>query len=155
MQDSITLGVRMNNPFNIRFNRKNHWEGRVWPPAGKDWEFERFISLPYGLRAGFKTLETYINKRACRTIPDIISRYAPRSENQTDKYISFVVRYFKDHSAKYSSWTLNSIRNHNLSSDDDIDMFNLMAAICAYESRYVLTPSSFYNNYPLFRGRAF
>lgn len=79
----VPRGIRNNNPLNIRIG--NMWIGEVLDPTDK--EFEQFISMAYGIRAGFKLLYRYINRYNLRTIEDIISRWAPRSENYTSNYI--------------------------------------------------------------------
>ena len=49
--------------------------------------FVRFSSLTYGLRAAFCILRTYRNKHHAVCIEDIITRWAPPTENDTHKYI--------------------------------------------------------------------
>ena len=48
--------------------------------------------MSYGYRAAFVTLATYLS-RSWNTIEKIISRWAPPSENNTQAYISTVVKY--------------------------------------------------------------
>ena len=82
----IPRGIRNNNPLNIRVG--NVWLGEVPNPTDK--EFEQFVSMFYGLRAGFILLRRYIRRYHLTTVPDIISRWAPGSENNTVKYIDTV-----------------------------------------------------------------
>ena len=82
----IPRGIRNNNPLNIRVG--NVWLGEV--PNPTDNEFEQFVSMFYGLRAGFILLRRYIRRYHFTTVPDIISRWAPGSENNTVKYIDTV-----------------------------------------------------------------
>ena len=82
----IPRGIRNNNPLNIRIG--NVWLGEV--PNPTDNEFEQFVSMFYGLRAGFILLRRYIRRYHLTTVPDIISRWAPGSENNTVKYIDTV-----------------------------------------------------------------
>ena len=82
----IPRGIRNNNPLNIRVG--NVWLGEV--PYPTDNEFEQFVSMFYGLRAGFILLRRYIRRYHLTTVPDIISRWAPGSENNTVKYIDTV-----------------------------------------------------------------
>ena len=82
----IPRGIRNNNPLNIRIG--NVWLGEV--PNPTDNEFEQFVSMFYGLRAGFILLRRYIRRYHLTTVPDIISRWAPSSENNTVKYIDTV-----------------------------------------------------------------
>lgn len=75
-------GIRNNNPLNIR--KGNSWQGEAHPQT--DPAFEQFVSMEYGLRAAMLLLRTYITKHGCRTVKDIISRWAPPSENNTYIY---------------------------------------------------------------------
>jgi hypothetical protein len=58
----------------------------------EDGEFTSFESLPYGVRAGDRTLNTYGLKYGIDTIRDAITRWAPPNENDTEGYIEFVSR---------------------------------------------------------------
>lgn len=90
---STPRGIRNNNPLNIR--KGNSWQGerRVQTDA----QFEQFESMQYGIRAGFKILRNYMSGYGGRvkplvTVHDIISRWAPASENDTCRYIYSVCR---------------------------------------------------------------
>lgn len=84
----IPRGIRNNNPLNIRIG--NSWLGEVKNPT--DNEFEQFVHVCYGLRAGFILLKRYINRYKLNTIEKIISRWAPHNENNTHSYINQVAR---------------------------------------------------------------
>lgn len=84
----IPRGIRNNNPLNIRIG--NTWLGEVKNPT--DNEFEQFVHVCYGLRAGFILLKRYINRYKLNTIEKIISRWAPHNENNTRSYINQVAR---------------------------------------------------------------
>lgn len=88
----MSRGLRNNNPGNIRISSSN-WQGKITP--SKDKEFEQFTSMAYGYRAIFCILRTYIQNYQLKTIPQIVERWAPRNENNTDAYIDFVVRQTK------------------------------------------------------------
>ena len=85
----MTLGERNNNPLNIRKVPGTHWRGEVSSPLGEvgRGSFVRFSSLAYGLRAAFCILRTYRDKYKLVCIEDIITRWAPPTENDTRKYI--------------------------------------------------------------------
>lgn len=85
----MSLGIKNNNPLNVRYSALNRWQGLV----GNEKGFCKFVSLPFGLRAGIITLRTYINKHGLHTVEKIISRWAPTSENNTRSYISYVRSY--------------------------------------------------------------
>ena len=82
-------GIRNNNPLNIRIG--NSWKGEVQYPS--DREFEQFISLFYGLRAAFYLLRRYMLRYHLLTISEIVSRWAPETENATRAYITQVATY--------------------------------------------------------------
>lgn len=79
-------GIRNNNPLNIRIG--NVWLGEV--KENTDGEFEQFTSMLYGLRAAIVLLRRYICHYHLNSIAQIVSRWAPRSENYTSQYIKFV-----------------------------------------------------------------
>lgn len=81
-------GIRNNNPLNIRIG--NVWLGEVKHPTDKS--FEQFIYMEYGIRAGFVILRRYIRRYGIDTIAEIVSRWAPSSENNTKAYISAVAK---------------------------------------------------------------
>lgn len=98
--NKIPRGIRNCNPLNIRIG--NVWLGEVTNPT--DLEFEQFMSMEYGLRAAFVILRRYIRHYHLDTVQQIVSRWAPRSENQTDSYITTVCQQMgieKDTPIKY------------------------------------------------------
>lgn len=48
--------------------------------------------MAHGYRALIKLLQNYRRKHGCKTIADFISRWAPRTENNTSGYITRVCR---------------------------------------------------------------
>lgn len=83
--------LNINNPGNIRIN-DDKFVGEIVPSS--DAAFKEFESMVHGYRAMFKVLETYRNK-GFNTIADIISRWAPAFENDTQGYINFVAGNMK------------------------------------------------------------
>lgn len=79
-------GIRNNNPLNIRIG--NSWLGEVQYPT--DASFEQFVEMKWGVRAAFVILRRYMKRYNLRTIPEIVSRWAPRNENDTLSYIKRV-----------------------------------------------------------------
>jgi hypothetical protein len=84
---SGTLGMRNNNPLNIRYNSGNHWQGLT----GENKGFCTFKSRVYGYRAAFVNLQTY-HVAGKDTIREIINKWAPATENNTAAYISTVCK---------------------------------------------------------------
>lgn len=91
IEKKIPRGIRNNNPLNIRIG--NNWQGEKAVQTDK--VFEQFESMTYGLRAGFKILRNYMSgydgrQRPLNCVADIITRWAPPSENDTKAYIKRV-----------------------------------------------------------------
>lgn len=87
-KQNLPRGIRNNNPLNIR-KSNNAWLGKV---QGTDRAFETFDTMEHGIRAAFIILRTYIRKHGCRFVSDLISRFAPSSENNTAAYIERVLK---------------------------------------------------------------
>lgn len=77
-------GLRNRNPGNIRRSGVRY-KGEC--ARSTDSEFRQFESMEWGYRAMFVLLHTYSRRHGCRTLRDMISRYAPPSENDTEAYI--------------------------------------------------------------------
>ena len=94
----IPLGIRNNNPLNIR-RGKTPWKGEIPhspSPTGEgrgEAAFCKFESIEWGIRAAFCLLRTYSRKYHLTCIADIITRWAPPSENDTSRYICNVCRW--------------------------------------------------------------
>ena len=88
-----TRGLRNNNPLNIRHSR-NKWQGAAATQTDK--AFVQFETMAYGYRAAWKILDTYClnfrRKRQAYNVRNIIARWAPPAENDTEAYIHTVVR---------------------------------------------------------------
>lgn len=83
-------GLRNNNPGNLRIS-KDPWQGLAAKQT--DPEFFTFVDAPYGIRAIARTLVTYQDKHGCRTVAQIIKRWAPpEDKNDTKAYIAAVAR---------------------------------------------------------------
>lgn len=79
-------GIRNNNPGNIR-KGPTAWQGEV---AGDDPDFCTFSAPEWGVRAIARILLTYQAADGCRTLRQIVGRWAPPSENDTDAYLAAV-----------------------------------------------------------------
>lgn len=82
----MARGMSLNNPGNLR-KSKTAWKGKV---ASSDSSFEEFDTPDSGLRAMMKNLANYQKLHGDETLNDVISRYAPSSENDTPDYIKFI-----------------------------------------------------------------
>ena len=80
----MSRGLRNNNPGNIRLGSVRYKGERA---KSSDSAFRQFEGMEWGYRAMFVLLHTYAVKHNCRTLRQMINRYAPPSENHTDNYI--------------------------------------------------------------------
>ena len=85
-------GIRNCNPGNIRNSDATDWKGEVPAGAKKDNSFEEFKDMAHGYRALIKLLQNYRRKYGLQSIADFISRWSPRTENNTSGYITRVCR---------------------------------------------------------------
>lgn len=83
----MSRGLRNCNPGNIRQSRSN-FKGEVRP--SRDSSFKQFESMAYGYRAMFVLLNSYHKRYGLTTIREMISRWAPPTENFTEGYIRLV-----------------------------------------------------------------
>lgn len=86
----IPRGIRNNNPGNIRLT-SDVWTGMR--SRQDDDDFVQFTDLSHGVRAMAITLLNYQDKHDLHTLRDIIHRWAPSAENDTDAYVQSVCRY--------------------------------------------------------------
>lgn len=110
-------GIRNNNPLNIRIG--NTWYGETTSPVES--EFEVFINMTCGIRAGFCILRRYIRKYRRNTIAKIITAWAPSNENNTKAYINTVCKLTGLH------------ENDPIKYEDKPTMVKLVAAMCRVE----------------------
>ena len=84
----MSRGLRNNNPGNIR---RGNFRYKGEKAASEDVAFRQFESIEWGYRAMFALLHTYEVKHNCCTLRQMINRYAPPIENNTENYIRRVV----------------------------------------------------------------
>ncbi|MFC7777714.1 structural protein [Pantoea sp. GCM10028869] len=122
MTTSDARGVRNNNPGNIRWRDK--WMGLVPEQQRTDTAFCQFVSPEYGIRAMMIILHHYQIKHGLNTIADIIQRWAPPEENDTQAYINSVVK-------------VTGITAHKpINVTDSSTMSKLVQAIIVHENGY-------------------
>lgn len=89
-QPTQPRGIRNNNPLNIRRSTQK-WRHKVAIPT--DQSFEQFDRIEWGIRAAFVIMRTYLGRQyRCRTVRDVIARWAPSCENNTENYIYWVCK---------------------------------------------------------------
>lgn len=99
MSNRLPIGIRANNPGNIRVSPNNNWKGRR-AVRQEDGRFEEFETPVDGIRALAVNLTTYYDKHGLATIRDIIGRWAPSNgfdptrsraySQNTDAYVKHV-----------------------------------------------------------------
>lgn len=86
----MSRGIRNNNPGNIRCSA-TIYQGEKRPSTDKS--FKQFCNMAYGYRAMFMLLYTYQKRYGLHTLRQMIARYAPPNENNTDLYIETVATW--------------------------------------------------------------
>ena|GEM_PF-5756100 len=82
---------RANNPCAIRPLGRGKWNGETGIVRVGNGEFSAFRNMTYGVRAGLRCLDTYRTKHRLYTPRQIISRWAPPSDNNpTTSYAEFI-----------------------------------------------------------------
>lgn len=115
-------GLRNNNPGNIRNSDATDWKGEVAAEKKRDNAFEEFEDVAHGYRALLKLLKNYRRKHGLQTISDFISRWAPRTENDTSAYITRVC------------WEMQVPSSYVPDINDKTTMCNFAAAISLVEN---------------------
>jgi|SRR6185312_5952948 len=87
--DRQTRGEQNNNPGNI-VRDTTMWLGMLKEVEHTDPHFCQFDSAVHGIRALCRILITYQRLDGCKTLADVIRRWAPPSENDTDSYLKDV-----------------------------------------------------------------
>lgn len=118
--------MKRNNPLNIRHNPKNDWLGQTDNQNG----FCVFLSKYYGMRAAIILLRNYINQ-GHETIREIITRWAPPSENPTERYIEFCVNRFVAFGLNVNE---NTIFNFNFYPWNRVKLAILLEAMSKFEN---------------------
>jgi|GEM_PF-696270 hypothetical protein len=86
---TMNLGIANRNPLNIRYVKANHWLG-LHPQTPNVKGFCHFTAPAYGFRAAIILIKNYMRKYGCVTPENIIRRWAPPTENNTELYIACV-----------------------------------------------------------------
>ena len=90
---TLPRGLRNNNPLNIRHSA-SRWQGARVEQTDKT--FVQFISMTMGYRAAWRILETYHKRFEAKRLPftprNIIYRWAPPEENDSEAYLRTVCR---------------------------------------------------------------
>ena len=130
----LPRGIRNNNPLNIR-RSNDKWQGLRAQQT--DAAFCQFETMAYGWRAAFVLLtRTYYHTYRLFTIRNIIRRWAPPGENNTESYIANVSRLTgidpneplgipSDQPARWMALAL-AMAKHENGDSADIDTFAML-----------------------------
>lgn len=113
----LPRGIRNNNPGNIE-------KGTAWNGMASNQPDSRYITFKspeYGIRAMARILRTYREKHGLTSVFQIINRWAPPTENPTQKYIEFVAKRLGVSPTEALAFT-------------DGEVGNLIAAIIKFEN---------------------
>ena len=126
-QDSDFKGLQRStlNPFNIRYSYTFTWKGQL---ETKQNGFCTFNTIGAGIRAGYCLLSNYL-VHGHNTVSRIVNRYAPSTENDTKKYIKYVVDKINQSCPAFKGKDINADTPLTITY-----MPYLSAAILAYES---------------------
>lgn len=122
-----------NNPLNIRCGN-----GMFIGQCGTDNGFCEFNGIRDCIRAALLIFRTYNVKYKCKVLEDIITRWAPPSENNTSGYIKFVTDKICFH------------RGVVVELSRPLFIYDLLSAMCLFESGYKLSKVEFDSAYYLF-----
>ena len=126
---TIPRGIRNNNPGNIRWSN-DQWKGLIPKDQANDKSFCVFRTPEYGIRAMTRILRRYtqypgipnVGKPNIDTVREIISRWAPPNENNTEAYIQSVAK------------NVGVAANSPIDVFDNAIMLKLLKAIIAHEN---------------------
>jgi hypothetical protein len=124
---TLTRGERNNNPGNIRKSTTT-WQGQT--SVQSDPAFVVFADPVSGIRALALLLRNYQSVYGLDTITQLISRWAPSTENNTGAYISSVAD------------DMGVTSNQSLNLDDSATLTDLTSAIIRHENGRIGYPSS-------------
>jgi len=87
---ALPRGIRNHNPLNLREGAEDTtvWKGEH--AQDLDSSFEEFTDPVYGIRAGARVLMNYQDRHGLNTVDQIINRFAPPTENDTNSYAEHV-----------------------------------------------------------------
>lgn len=117
----VARGIRNKNPCNLK-RSTNNWLGLVKNSEKIDPVFCVFKDAKYGIRATCKLFLNYKRFYGIDTIQGIISRFAPPTENNSERYSEFVCK------------RMNKRRDEHLDLYDANVMLELLKAIILFEN---------------------
>ena len=93
-----TRGIRLKNPGNIEHSKRFQWDGEVYPQTElmpnnlPEDRFCQFETMEHGCRAMARILGNYQRLHDRKTIYQMVHRWAPPVENDTQAYAKMVAK---------------------------------------------------------------
>lgn len=84
----MSLGAKLNNPFDLKVSPYFRWQGEIAATTGTQDELCEFDTLENGLRAGFKDIYNAWKFDGLPTLRALVYHYAPPTENDSEAYLS-------------------------------------------------------------------
>lgn len=136
---SVHANIRARNPGNIRYREDVVWPGQSGFIETVNGKFVMFDSYENGAAAGLANLRNYMQTYNKYTISEIVNRWAPPTENDTNAYINFVSNATgldpnqklteSDLATLFKAMTIKEGDNKNTYTKDVIDMGAKIARI--------------------------
>lgn len=91
MTNHIPLGITLNNPFDLMYDRTISWVGEIRPASGHG--LLGFDTALHGLRAGMKDAHTKVYVDKLNTPVKFFYVFAPPNQNDTEGYIDDICEW--------------------------------------------------------------
>lgn len=127
--------IRRNNPGNIRSGGARY-KGEMGSQGG----FRVFKDAAWGFRAMFVLLNTYRVRYGLRSIREMLNRYAPPIENDTEAYVGYVCT-----ACRMSDY-------YPLDTEDHDDMVPVVRAMARMEQGHDVDPAAVEEGWRRYKG---
>lgn len=150
--EKIALGIKLNNPFNIR--KGSNWIGlrhNSFPSSFCDFQHPL-----YAVRAFIVLMRTYVCKHNIKTVRQFVNRFAPAGDgaNNPDVYCAYILNFWRavhfdvaDRSDVFDkSWFSLNIEQY---SEKAVLFYVFAAAVARMETRFTLSVQMFKDAYKM------
>ena len=127
--------TKYNNPFNIKRVDSKKYLGKDYVNNGK---YEKFTNVNFAVAAYLTLLDKNYLSKGHNTISKIVNRYAPPSENDTQKYINDLSIMTKIDKNKIIKFDFNT-------------SFSVCSAMARFESSYTLDKETFRKGFIIYK----
>ena len=127
--------TKYNNPFNIKRVDSKKYLGKNYKNSEK---YEKFINVNFAVAAYLTLLDKNYLSKGYNTISKIVNRYAPPSENDTQKYINDLS-------------SITKIAKNKIIKFDFDTAFSICSAMARLESSYILDKQTFRKGFIVYK----